>query len=212
MTFKSRIYLGIMAFSLALIVAVVSARRIQSVWFTPENPEEKIVEEESNYYPFVDNANKTGAEKASEANRISIALDPESAYIPEKEMQKPYFGGQIDLPALAKEQEAYRISAAMGKMPQSGMENYKTQEEIEPDFSRYKDSPELEKFAEDMRIAMAKAGLSTDMPPHEMVENILKNPQMQKILLEYSKDPKVMSIIDDMIANAQNVNTETSRK
>ncbi len=202
-----------MAFSLALIVAVLSARRIQSVWFPSKQAQTETAEEDEGYYPFVTEAEKKDtADSQTKDKPMMIELAPEAAFMPEeKEMQKPFFGGQIDLPALAREQEAYRLSQS--PLPEGkDIEHFKNEEEILPDFSRYANAPELENFAKDMQKAMAEAGLTPNIPPHEMVDKILKNPQMQKILLEYSKDPKIMSVIDEMISGRQSRNNATLKK
>ena len=113
MNLKSKIYIGIIAFSLAVIIAVLAARRIQSVWFPPDKAADgETLEEEETYYPFVDGGGVPAEDFSQMPNRMVIAVEGQEAYVPEKQMQKPFFGGQIDLPALAKEQEAYINSGA----------------------------------------------------------------------------------------------------
>ncbi len=202
MTFKSKIYVAIIAFSLAVIVAVLAARRIESVWLKPASSEEsEEAQQEDFYYPFINKAEKAAQSDTEEPlpDRMMIALDEEEAYVPEKQMQKPFFGGQIDLPALAKEQEAYINSQEVPSV-EMGREKFKNNEDLELTFNNtYENDPELRRFVQDMRRAMGEDMTNAQLSPREMTEKILNNPQMRKILLEYSKNPKVMQMAQDLI-------------
>lgn len=207
MTFKSKIYVAIIAFSLAVIVAVLAARRIESVWLKPAYSEESedIQLEEYFYYPFINEAEKAAQSDTQEPlpDRMVIALEEDEAYVPEKQMQKPFFGGQIDLPALAKEQEAY-INAQSASPREISPDQFKNNEELELRFNNgYENDPELQRFVRDMRRAMGEDITNTQLSPQEMMDKILNNPQMRKILLEYSKNPKIMQIAEDLIKDAE---------
>ena len=193
MSFKSKIYTAVIAFSLAVIVAVIAARRIEEVWFNPyRNSQEFDAEEEAGYYPFLDEAEKAPQGEAAR-DRMLIAADDEEAYVPEKQMQKPFFGGQIDLPALAKEQEVY-IHAEINE------DRFKSGEDASLNFGEsYNDEPELKRFFNDMRKALGEDAISGKLSPQELTDRILNNPQTRKILLEYSKDPKIMQITEDIL-------------
>ncbi len=205
MSLKSKIYIAIIAFSLAVIVAVLAARRIESVWLKPaasEESEEEAQSEDNFYYPFINEAAKAAQsdEEVPLPDRMVIALEEDEAYVPEKQMQKPFFGGQIDLPALAKEQEAY-INSQGGAAADIGQEKFKNNERLELSFNNYENDPELQRFVRDMRRAMGEDLSNTQLSPQEMMDKILNNPQMRKILLEYSKNPKIMQMVENIIRN-----------
>lgn len=204
MNLKSKIYIGIIAFSLAVIVAVLAARRIQSVWFSPDKAADgEMLEEDEAYYPFVDGGAAQPEDAPQMPNRMVIAVEGEDAYVPEKQMQKPFFGGQIDLPALAKEQEAYINSGAAERGASINQEEFKNKEELRGDFGVNVQDPLLKQFMADMQKAMGEDALNRPLSPEEMMEKILNNPQMQKILLQYSKNPKLMQMADDAFKKAQ---------
>ncbi len=203
MNLKSKIYIGIIAFSLAVIIAVLAARRIQSVWFPPDKAAEgETIEEEETYYPFVDGGGVPAEDFSQMPNRMVIAVEGQEAYVPEKQMQKPFFGGQIDLPALAKEQEAY-INSGAAERASINQEEFKNKEELRGDFGVNVQDPLLKQFMADMQKAMGEDDLNRPLSPEEMMEKVLNNPQMQKILLQYSKNPKLMQMADDAFKKAQ---------
>lgn len=205
MNLKSKIYIGIIAFSLAVIIAVLAARRIQSVWFPPDKAAEgETLEEEETYYPFVDGGGAPAEDSSQMPNRMVIAVEGQEAYVPEKQMQKPFFGGQIDLPALAKEQEAY-INSGAAERASINQEEFKNKEELRGDFGVNVQDPLLKQFMADMQKAMGEDDLNRPLSPEEMMEKVLNNPQMQKILLQYSKNPKLMQMADDAFKKAQAV-------
>lgn len=205
MNLKSKIYIGIIAFSLAVIIAVLAARRIQSVWFPPDKAAEgETLEEEETYYPFVDGGGVPAEDFSQMPNRMVIAVEGQEAYVPEKQMQKPFFGGQIDLPALAKEQEAY-INSGAAERASINQEEFKNKEELRGDFSVNVQDPLLKQFMADMQKAMGEDDLNRPLSPEEMMEKVLNNPQMQKILLQYSKNPKLMQMADEAFKKAQAV-------
>lgn len=205
MNLKSKIYIGIIAFSLAVIIAVLAARRIQSVWFPPDKAAEgETLEEEETYYPFVDGGGVPAEDFSQMPNRMVIAVEGQEAYVPEKQMQKPFFGGQIDLPALAKEQEAY-INSGAAERASINQEEFKNKEELRGDFGVNVQDPLLKQFMADMQKAMGEDDLNRPLSPEEMLEKVLNNPQMQKILLQYSKNPKLMQMADDAFKKAQAV-------
>lgn len=201
MSLKSKIYVCIMAFSLAVTVAVLSVRRIQKVWFPEKtDTQEETLTAEDTYYPFAskDNAVLEQDAQTAEENRMVIAVKEEEAYKPQKEMPKPYFGGQIDLPALAQEQKAYIArQVKQGNLPAA--QNYVKGQPDEIIFSVSGSDPRLDKFVEDMKNALGKDKLNAGLSPEELTKEILNNPQMQKILLEYSKDPQIMEMIGAVI-------------
>jgi len=201
MSLKSKIYVCIMAFSLAVTVAVLSVRRIQKVWFPEKtDTQEETLTAEDTYYPFAskDNAALEQDAQTTEENRMVIAVKEEEAYKPQKEMPKPYFGGQIDLPALAQEQKAYITQQVkQGNFPAA--QNYVKAHSDEIIFSVSGSDPRLDKFVEDMKNALGKDKLNAGLSPEELTKEILNNPQMQKILLEYSKDPQIMEMIGAVI-------------
>ena len=208
MNLKLKIYIAIMAFSVAVIVAVLSVRRIQSVWF-PQADEQQTLTEEDTFYPFAaqDLAKASSEEEQPPAqDRIAIAANSEDAYVPQKQMQKPYFGGQIDLPALAKEQKAY-ILEHPDNVSGSAADVYKNSTDAGIDFAKYRQDPRLKRLTDEVKKAMGADAFNGTIPPEELADRILKNPQMQKILLEYSKDPEVMQVIGEMfeqVSSAQN--------
>lgn len=203
MNLKSKIYIGIIAFSLAVIAAVLAARRIQSVWFPPDKAADgETLEEDEAYYPFVEGGEAPPEGSSQMPNRMVIAVEGEEAYVPEKQMQKPFFGGQIDLPALAKEQEAY-INSGAAERASINQEEFKNKEELRGDFGANVQDPLLKQFMADMQKAMGEDALNRPVSPEEMMEKILNNPQMQKILLQYSKNPKLMQMADDAFKKAQ---------
>ncbi|MGN0022436.1 MAG: hypothetical protein ACI352_00165 [Elusimicrobiaceae bacterium] len=202
MNLKSKIYIGIIIFSLAVIAAVLSARRIQSVWFPPDKSAESETVDEEGYYPFAEGSGTLPEDSSQLPNRMMIAVEGEDAYVPEKQMQKPFFGGQIDLPALAKEQEAY-INSGAAKKALIDQEEFKNKEELQADFEVYAQDPLLKQFVADMQKAMGEDMLNRPISPEEMTEKILNNPQMQKILLQYSKNPKLMQMADEAFRKAQ---------
>ena len=205
MNLKSKIYIGIIAFSLAVIIAVLAARRIQSVWFPPDKAAEgETLEEEETYYPFVDGGGVPAEDSSQMPNRMVIAVEGQEAYVPEKQMQKPFFGGQIDLPALAKEQEAY-INSGAAERASINQEEFKNKEELRGDFGVNVQDPLLKQFMADMQKAMGEDDLNRPLSPEEMMEKVLNNPQMQKILLQYSKNPKLMQMADEAFKKAQAV-------
>lgn len=202
MSLKSRIYIGIIAFSLAVIVAVLAARRIQSVWFASDKSQAQAVEENENYYPFADEFAKSPEDSPAPPSRMLIAGEGEEAYVPEKPMQKPFFGGQIDLPALAREQEAYANSGE-AKRASVEREEFKKGAEAKIDFERVSEDPVLKQFMADMQNAMGEDAFNGSLSAEEMMEKILNNPQMQKILLQYSKNPKLMQMAEESFKRAQ---------
>lgn len=208
MNLKIKIYTAIMAFSVAVIIAVLSVRRIQSVWFPPSDGEQTLTEEDT-YYPFAaqDLAKASSEEEQPPAqDRIAIAVSQEDAYVPQKQIQKPYFGGQIDLPALAKEQKAYILEhPQQTNVDVAGV--YKNSRSAELDFTKYEQDPRLKRLMGDVKKALGEDAFNGSIPPEQLADRILKSPQMQKILLEYSKDPEVMQMVGDMfeqVSSAQN--------
>lgn len=206
MSIKSKVYICIMAFSLAVIVAVLSARRIQKVWF-PEHTDtqQETLSAEDTFYPFALQDDAATAENPEQVqNRIAIAVKEEEAYVPQKEMPKPYFGGQIDLPALAQEQKAYIIEQnKQGALPEA--QDYVKGQGNEIVFSVLGTDPRLDKFVEEMKNALGTDKLNANLSPEEMTKEILNNPQIQKILLEYSKDPKIMEMIGVVMQEQQSL-------
>lgn len=203
MTLKSKIYVCIIAFSLAVIVAVLSARRIKKVWLPEKtDAQEETLTAEDTFYPFALKDNEQSlkdSDKTATENRIAIAVKEEEAYVPEKKMARPYFGGQIDLPALAQEQKAYIAEQIkQGNMPNAQDYVKGQSDEIVFSVSGY-DDPRLDKFVEDMKNALGKDKLNANLSPEELTREILNNPQMQKILLEYSKDPQIMQMVGAVI-------------
>ena len=108
------------------------------------------------------------------------------------------------MPALAKEQEAY-INSGAAERASINQEEFKNKEELRGDFGVNVQDPLLKQFMADMQKAMGEDDLNRPLSPEEMMEKVLNNPQMQKILLQYSKNPKLMQMADEAFKKAQAV-------
>ncbi|MDR1683843.1 MAG: hypothetical protein LBR90_00070 [Elusimicrobiota bacterium] len=71
-------------------------------------------------------------------------------------------------------------------------------EEAAAFLQKYLSDPKVKEYSRQMQTAMGAVNPSDILKPG-FEEDYLKNPQIQKILLEYSKDPAFMSLMQEMM-------------